>query len=48
VEDGDNGGTKAASDEDTEQEEGDFLSGQAQRASKGCISAGRANPRKRM
>jgi hypothetical protein len=37
VEDGGNGGTEAASDEYTEQQEGDFLSGQAQRASKRCI-----------
>jgi hypothetical protein len=48
VEDGGNGGTKAASDKNTEQEEDNFLSGQAQRASKRCIPAGRANPRKRM
>ena len=37
MEDGGNGGTDAASDENTEQEESNFLSGQAQRASKRCI-----------
>ena len=37
MEDAHDGGTEAASDENTEQEEGNFLSGQAQRASKRCI-----------
>jgi hypothetical protein len=40
VEDGGNGGTDAASDENTEQEEGNFLAGQAQRASKRRSTAG--------
>ena len=43
MQDGGHSGTKAAPDENTEQEEGNFLSGQAQRASKRFI-LGRAWP----